>query len=128
MKYRIVFAILLLLAVLALACGGYVGVLKYNEIQEEKAANQEDDTTIPIITLEDVVAVSYDNETASLAFEKTDDQWVCTEQEDFPVIQSRINSIANAMKSMSANRQLDETEDLSQFGLDEPSMTEKATD
>lgn len=127
-KKKKTITVIVLLAVLALACGGYVGVLKYNEMQEEKAANQEDDTAISIITLEDVVAVSYDNETASLAFEKKDDQWVCTEQEDFPVIQSRINSIANAMKSMSANRQLDETEDLSQFGLDDPSMTVTATD
>ena len=82
-KKKKTITVIVLLAVLALACGGYVGVLKYNEIQEEKAANQEDTRYLRVITLEDVVAVSYDNETASLTFEKKDDQWVCTDKKIF---------------------------------------------
>ena len=106
--------VIVLLIVLVVACGAYFGVLKYNEAQESKETGEEDES-IPIIEMDDVVAVSYDNETAALSFEKQDDEWICTDQEDFPLIQNRINSIANAMKNMSANRQLEDTDDLAQY-------------
>lgn len=119
--------VIVLLGVLIVACGAYVGVLKYNEAQEGKGT-EEEDTSIPIIAMEDVVAVSYDNETAALSFVKQEDTWINTEQEDFPLMQNRINSIANAMKNMSANRKLDDTDDLSQYGLDDVTKTVTAED
>lgn len=119
--------VIVLLIVLVVACGAYFGVLKYNEAQESKETGEEDES-IPIIEMDDVVAVSYDNETAALSFEKQDDEWICTDQEDFPLIQNRINSIANAMKNMSANRQLEDTDDLAQYGLDNVTKTVTAED
>lgn len=119
--------VIVLLIVLVVACGAYFGVLKYNEAQESKETGEEDES-IPIIEMEDVVAVSYDNETAALSFKKQDDEWICTDQEDFPLIQNRINSIANAMMNMSANRQLEDTEDLAQYGLDNVTKTVTAED
>ena len=112
---------------LILACGAYFGVLKYNEAQESKQTEGKEET-IPIIEMEDVVSLSYDNETASLSFKKQDDTWVYTEQEDYPLMQNRINSIANAMKAMEANRKLEKTDDLAQYGLDQVSNTVTAED
>lgn len=116
-----------LLAILVLVCGAYFGVLKYNEAQESQET-QEQDESIPIIEMSDVVAVSYENETAKLSFEKQEDEWICVDQEDFPLMQNRINSIANAMKEMDANRKLDDTSDLAQYGLDQGTKTVTAKD
>lgn len=119
--------LVVLLAMLVVVCGVYFGVSKYSEAQMNEETQAEEES-IPMIQMDDVVAVSYDNETASLSFEKQEDEWICLEQEDFPLIQNRINSIANAMKDMSANRKLDDTTDLSQFGLDQVTKTVTAED
>ena len=119
--------LVVLLAMLVVVCGVYFGVSKYSEAQMNEETQAEEES-IPMIQMDDVVAVSYDNETASLSFEKREDEWICLEQEDFPLIQNRINSIANAMKDMSANRKLDDTTDLSQFGLDQVTKTVTAED
>lgn len=120
--------VIVLLAVLIAVCGAYFGVQKYNEAQEARETEEDGDASIPVIALEDVAAVSYDNEKASLSFEKQEDTWVNTEKEDFPLMQNRINSIANAMKDLSASRKLEDVEDLAQYGLDSVTKTVTAKD
>ncbi len=64
---------------------------------------------------------TYQGEENSL--QKTDGSWSNAADADFPVKQSAVGSMTEALSSLSASHRLEEVSDLSQYGLKTPSVT-----
>ncbi|MCC8162001.1 MAG: DUF4340 domain-containing protein [Lachnospiraceae bacterium] len=78
-----------------------------------------------ILTLEqdELTSVSWEYEEDSLEFEKTDDIWYNTGDEDFPVNQDTLAEFLEHFEEVHACFIIEDVEDYSQYGLEEPQCT-----
>ena len=114
--------ILSMLAILLFTASAFFGVTAFNSYS---AAKNEDDT-INIATVTDIQSLSYNNGTDSLAFELNDEgKWYCTENPDFPLQTSYIESIVSTIQNLQAIREISAADQDSQaaYGLENPSAT-----
>lgn len=107
--------------VLGVACGAYVGVNSYVSSQEAKEA-EEEDKSVDLISLkaDDVTAVSFK---ADVEFDKKDDSWTEKSDADFPVNQDTVDNAVKGVASLTADQEISDVEDLSQYELDDPQNT-----
>ena len=110
--------------VLGVACGAYVGVNSYVSSQEAKEA-EEEDKSVDLISLkaDDVTAVSFKADDADVEFDKKDDSWTEKSDADFPVNQDTMDDAVKGVASLTADQEISDVEDLSQYELDDPQNT-----
>ena len=110
--------------VLGVACGAYVGVNSYVSSQEAKEA-EEEDKSVDLISLkaDDVTAVSFKADDADVEFDKKDDSWTEKSDADFPVNQDTVDDAVKGVASLTADQEISDVEDLSQYELDDPQNT-----
>lgn len=122
--------LLSLVGALAVLGGAYGGIVLLNQHNEEKAAEeskaQEEANTFYLSQIEEPVAISYTNSygTFSFSYDTEDETWSYDDDEHFPVTQSYLTTLSSDMKAFQAERKLEEVQDdLSVYGLDEPSLS-----
>lgn len=110
--------------VLGVACGAYVGVNSYVSSQEAKEA-EEEDKSVDLINLkaDDVTAVSFKADDADVEFDRKDDSWTEKSDADFPVNQDTVDDAVKGVASLTADQEISDVEDLSQYELDDPQNT-----
>ena len=110
--------------VLGVACGAYVGVNSYVSSQEAKEA-EEEDKSVDLISLkaDDVTAVSFKADDADVGFDRKDDTWTEKSDADFPVNQDTVDNAVKGVTSLTADQEISDVEDLSQYDLDDPQNT-----
>ena len=110
--------------VLGVACGAYVGVNSYVSSQEAKEA-EEEDKSVDLISLkaDDVTAVSFKADDADVGFDRKDDSWTEKSDADFPVNQDTVDNAVKGVASLTADQEISDVEDLSQYDLDDPQNT-----
>lgn len=110
--------------VLGVACGAYVGVNSYVSSQEAKEA-EEEDKSVDLISLkaDDVTAVSFKADDADVEFDRKDDSWTEKSDADFPVNQDTVDDAVKGVASLTADQEISDVEDLSQYELDDPQNT-----
>lgn len=110
--------------VLGVACGAYVGVNSYVSSQEAKEA-EEEDKSVDLISLkaDDVTAVSFKADDADVEFDRKDDSWTEKLDADFPVNQDTVDDAVKGVASLTADQEISDVEDLSQYELDDPQNT-----
>ena len=113
-------------AVLVVLSGAYVGVKTYVAKQEEKenAEEEEEKTQVFSISSEDVQSIKFVIDKKEVTFEKNNDEWVKSDERDFPVLIEAIGSLNN----VEADRVLDNITDTTEYGLDDPTNTITITD
>ena len=109
---------------LGVACGAYVGVNSYVSSQEAKEA-EEEDKSVDLVKLkaDDVTAVSFKADDADVEFDKKDDSWTEKSDADFPVNQDTVDNAVKGVASLTADQEISDVEDLSQYELDDPQNT-----
>lgn len=109
---------------LGVACGAYVGVNSYVSSQEAKEA-EEEDKSVDLVKLkaDDVTAVSFKADDADVEFDKKDDTWTEKSDADFPVNQDTVDNAVKGVASLTADQEISDVEDLSQYDLDDPQNT-----
>ena len=109
---------------LGVACGAYVGVNSYVSSQEAKEA-EEEDKSVDLVKLkaDDVTAVSFKADDADVEFDKKDDTWTEKSDADFPVNQDTVDNAVKGVASLTADQEISDVEDLSQYELDDPQNT-----
>lgn len=114
---------LLAAAVLVVCCGVYAGITSYVASQEqtESEADEEETTTVFSASADDVRSLEFAVDDKETVFEKVDDVWMKKDETDFPVDQTTLDNAVSAVTSIDSDRVLEEVEDLSEYGLDEPS-------
>ena len=110
--------------VLGVLCAAYEGVNFYVTSQEEKE-KEESDTSVDLVSLEadDVTAVSFTADENNVEFDKKDDTWTEKSDAAFPVNQDTVDSAVKGVASLTADQEISDVEDLSEYDLDTPQNT-----
>lgn len=117
-------------AVLVVLSGAYVGVKTYVAKQEEKenAEEEEEKTQVLSISSEDVQSIKFVIDKKEVTFEKNNDEWVKSDERDFPVDQDKLIEAIGSLNNVEADRVLDNVTDTTEYGLDDPTNTITITD
>ena len=110
--------------VLGVLCAAYEGVNFYVTSQEEKET-EENDTSVDLVSLEadDITAVSFTADQNEVEFDKKDDSWTEKSDANFPVNQDTVDSAVKGVASLTADQEISDVEDMSQYDLDNPQNT-----
>lgn len=110
--------------VLGVLCAAYEGVNFYVTSQEEKET-EENDTCVDLVSLEadDITAVSFTADQNEVEFDKKDDSWTEKSDANFPVNQDTVDSAVKGVASLTADQEISDVEDMSQYDLDNPQNT-----
>ena len=112
-----------LLGVLLVIC---VATFVISRQEEEKEKIKNSDAVILTIDSESVSALSWEYGDISLAFHK-DENWLYDEDEAFPVDEEKIADLLEQFSEFGVSFEIDEVEDYSQYGLDDPTCTIRIT-
>ncbi len=117
-------------AVLVVLSGAYVGVKTYVAKQEEKenAEEEEEKTQVFSISSEDVQSIKFVIDKKEVTFEKNNDEWIKSDERDFPVDQDKLTEAIGSLDNVEADRVLDNVTDTTEYGLDDPTNTITVTD
>lgn len=110
--------------ILGVLCAAYEGVNFYVTSQEEKET-EENDTSVDLVSLEadDITAVSFTADQNEVEFDKKDDSWTEKSDANFPVNQDTVDSAVKGVASLTADQEISDVEDMSQYDLDNPQNT-----
>ena len=122
--------ILILAIALVLLLAVYFGLRAWNAGQEEKEAAEQEAATAHVTdtSADDIVSLKFDVGNGDLEFSKEDDQWYYTPDKDFPLKQSYPEDMAEAVGSVTADRELTDGDSIDAYGLDDPVYTIEYTD
>lgn len=109
----------ILLGVLAVACVAIFALSRYQSKKEQIQTNGEVVLEIPV---DSVQALSWEYDGETLSFHK-DDQWIYDEDEAFPVDGEKIEGLLNQFSAMGAAFTIENPEDLSPYGLSDPTCS-----
>lgn len=110
--------LVLLLVLLLCLTAGFFGLKQYNKVQSEKT--EEDTITVTDAAKEDVIRFTYDYEGKTYSFEKEEDTWYYAEDHSLTINQNSINAMVNRIAPLKAEQAINDVEDLSQYGLEDP--------
>ncbi len=112
---------ILLLCVLAVVCITTVVMTNFDPEQEQIESTNE---VILSVTGGSVTKLSWDGEETALAFSRDEKNvWRYDEDETYPVDQDGISTLLAEFEAMTASFVIDEVDDYSQYGLDDPLCT-----
>ena len=112
-----------LLGVLLVVCITAFAVSRYEEKKEQIKNSGEVILEIPT---DSVTALSWTNDSGTFSFTK-DETWVYDDDNAFPVDEEKINDLLEQFTSFAAAFAIDDVEDYTQYGLDEPICTIRIT-
>lgn len=108
-----------LLAVLAVCVGLYFLMGAIADNSEEKELKKD----IPVTNLTDLVSLEYTDGKQTVSFVKEEDAWYVADDKDFALDSSKVKTMENVLTDVMAVRQLEGTDELSAYGLEEPAYT-----
>lgn len=102
----------------------YVGVVKGKELQQK----EEEENKQYLVEMEHVVSLSYEHGGNEFSFDKEGDTWTYAEDPEFPLNESKISTIESDVLALEPVRVLEGAEELSEYGLTEPTSWIQLTD
>ena len=109
-----------LLGLLAAVCLATFALTRYEEKQEAIRASEEVILSVPSDTVQ---SLSWIYTTEGLAFHRDGDAWLYDEDEAFPVSAEKVAAILAHFEDFTASFTIEDVEDYSQYGLDDPACT-----
>ena len=110
------------LAAALVVCGGaYAALRVWNDRQAQI------DDTVYVTQLSDLTVLSLINGQGELSFTKAEDVWQYDGDDAFPADQEAVENLAEQVGSLAAIRVINDPEDLSAYGLDEPALQASVT-
>lgn len=116
------------IVVLVLLIGVYLALRAAAPEEDQSASTEADTKTAFEIKAEDISELSIENGKESYHFSRKEDKWTYTEDENFPLSESQIQNVVSNLTSISAVRELENTENLADYGLDNPEIQVTVTD
>ena len=113
--------ILLVMILLLVVANGVASA--WNDKSEKKREKEAEASKIYLTDAGDITAYSYSDGNQNMSFTKADDTWEYDEDNEIPVNQDTVQSTADAIRQMEAVRELENPDQLSDYGLDKPSYT-----
>lgn len=109
----------ILCIVLIVCC---VATFSVKQVEQYKEQIKNSGEVVLQVSTDSVQTLSWKYEDTELSFHK-DEQWLYDEDENFPVDQDKIEELLNVFQEFTAAFEIDEVEDLAQYGLDDPMCT-----
>ena len=119
---------MILLCVLAVLLICYFALVNYNKKKEEKAKAKEEQATIYLTDTDALQEIRYDVGNGEMHFEKKDETWFVSDDPDFPLSQSAVNTLGKSLGHLKALRELKDGDTMADYGLEEPSYWIELTD
>ena len=113
---------LTVLAAALVVCGGAYAALRVWNDQQAQV-----DDTVYVTQLSDFTGLTLTNSAGTLSFTKDDDAWQYDGDDAFPADQEAVENLAEQVGSLAAIRVINDPEDLSAYGLDEPALQASVT-
>ena len=119
-------------AVLIVLGGSYALLANHNRIQELESAAAESETGVAVATIASDKVSSFqlaDGDT-SFTLTKTDNSWICVQDETFPLSNDAASELVNTFTSLQAVRDLGTAQDGENYGFSEnaPTVTLTSSD
>lgn len=119
-KQKLQLAVLVI--VLIVLGGGYMGLRQYNKARSQKEPEEEGEALVSL-EQEDIIRFTYDYEDVEYTFEKEEDTWYYAADHELALKQYRLTAIAAKLADLTAQDTITGAEELAQYGLSEPSRT-----
>ncbi|MDD3360344.1 MAG: DUF4340 domain-containing protein [Hespellia sp.] len=121
--------LLSLIGIFAVLLICYIGITIYADKKEEKESEEAKASTIYMTDISDVEAITYQGGTDTLSFKKNEDgEWYSTDDKEFPLNAETVENIVSVYSKLEAERELKGGDDISAYGLDEPTYYVTMTD
>ncbi len=111
----------ILLAALVVLCGAAALATQLSK-DSAQATEEEEAVTILEVDSSQVTQLSLEY-TESLSFDYDGESWTYTEDEDFPLDESYLEGMMDALSALEATKTIEDVEDYDQYGLEEPTCT-----
>ena len=115
---------LIILLILCLLCAAAYLIFKSMDFSEKDTAAEE--VAVTDFASKDVTSLSVSGD-HRLNFAKEEDKWVNTDDREMPLNQTLVSSLVNNIAGITTESVVEQPEDLSEYGLDNPVRTIKAT-
>ena len=115
---------LIILLILCLLCAAAYLIFKSMDFSEKDTAAEE--VAVTDFASKDVTSLSVSGD-HRLNFVKEEDKWVNTDDREMPLNQTLVSSLVNNIAGITTESVVEQPEDLSEYGLDNPVRTIKAT-
>lgn len=112
--------LLLLVLILVLAIVAFIMVSK---MPEEEAAEETVTYTVTDLDAEAVNKLTFTNETGTYTFTKADDVWSYEGDKTLDIDEDAVQTMISKVASLTSENCMEQVEDLSLYGLDEPEIT-----
>ena len=115
--------LMILIGVLAVCLLSYFGISNYNDLQEQKKAEEEQKNTIFVTDFgyDEVTAFSYVYEDVTYSYSKDGENWLYDGDTTLDMEESLFKTMLYYAGCVTAEEKLTEYEELSSYGLEEPS-------
>lgn len=115
---------LIILLILCLLCAAAYLIFKSMDFSEKDTAAKE--VAVTDFASKDVTSLSVSGD-HRLNFAKEEDKWVNTDDREMPLNQTLVSSLVNNIAGITTESVVEQPEDLSEYGLDNPVRAIKAT-
>lgn len=115
-KYK---SMIILLSVFVIFLVLYLAMGKINEYQ----ANKDVEETIMVTDFDALVSLEYTNGETTMSFVKEEDTWSCAGNTEITLDSDAVETIANVLSQVEAERVLEGADEISSYGLDNPAYT-----
>lgn len=106
--------------ILIVACIVTIGIMRLEEYTEQIKESGE---VVLSVSSDTVETLSWENEDGTFSFYLNEEDWIYEDDEAFPVDEEIINEMLEVFEELSAAFIIEEVEDYSQYGLDDPVCT-----
>lgn len=120
--------LIILAVVFLLLVAVYFGISQYLSAAEERQADAEEANKIYVTNITGITKISYTDGQDSFSFTKTDNNWSYDGDSAFPLDDSYVTYMESELEKIEAVRKLENTEELSSYGLDNPMYIIHITD
>lgn len=115
---------IILAVVLAVIVAATAGVKVYQKQQDQKAAQKEENEKIYALKFEpdEITGISYEQEGTVLSFTIDGDNWKCDADETADIDADKMKTMLSSLGTMTADSEIKAPEEVSQYGIDQPTQ------
>lgn len=106
----------------------YLGIRGVQNDQEKKKEKADEAAQIHMVSGDALSKISYSNGSESMSFVKENDSWYYDADHEIPIKQSSLESLESALTGLTAVRELEDPDALSDYGLTSPQYEISFTD
>ena len=115
---------IILVIVLAVIVAASAGMKGYQKKQSQKTAQKEESEKVYALQFasDDVTGISYSYNGTVLSFTKEGDDWKCSADETAEIDADKMKTMLSSLGSMTADSTVESPEDVSEYGIDQPTQ------